>query len=36
MCVVLMDWVLDPAKPGTSGLSDIIWETARELKACLN
>ncbi len=33
MRIVLMDWVLDPAKPGASGLSDIIWETARELCA---
>jgi glycosyltransferase involved in cell wall biosynthesis len=29
--VALIDWVCEPDRPGASGLSDIVWETARAL-----
>lgn len=31
MKIAMIDFVLDPAKPGASGLSDVVWNTAREL-----
>jgi len=31
MKIAFIDFVLDPALPGASGLSDIVWNTAREL-----
>jgi glycosyltransferase involved in cell wall biosynthesis len=29
--IAFIDYVLDPDKPGSSGLSDVVWDTAREL-----
>ena len=31
MRIAFIDYVLDPARPATSGLSDIVWNMAREL-----
>lgn len=31
MKIAFIDFVLEPDKPGASGLSDIVWDTAREL-----
>ncbi len=31
MKIAFIDFILDPAKPGTSGLSDVVWNMAREL-----
>ena len=31
MKIAFIDYVLDPARPGTSGLSDVVWNMAREL-----
>ncbi|HEX7102817.1 MAG TPA: glycosyltransferase family 4 protein [Nitrolancea sp.] len=31
MRIAFIDYVLDPARPGASGLSDIVWNMAREL-----
>lgn len=31
MKIAFIDYVLDPAKPGKSGLSDVVWNMAREL-----
>jgi len=31
MKIAFIDFVLDPARPGASGLSDIVWNMAREL-----
>ncbi|TAK26069.1 MAG: glycosyltransferase family 1 protein [Chloroflexota bacterium] len=33
MRIAFLDWVLDPAKPGRSGLSDITWELAQNFVA---
>lgn len=33
LSVVVLDWVLEPGKPGASGLSDISWELGRALRA---
>lgn len=32
LCVVFVDYVVDPAKPGRSGLSDVVWDMAGELQ----
>jgi glycosyltransferase involved in cell wall biosynthesis len=29
----MLDWVCDPARPGTTGLSDIVWELGNQLDA---
>jgi glycosyltransferase involved in cell wall biosynthesis len=31
--IALLDWVCDPDRPATSGLSDIVWDLARRLQA---
>lgn len=31
MRIAFIDYVLDPARPGASGLSDVVWNMAREL-----
>ncbi len=33
MRIALLDWVCDPDRPGASGLSDIVWDLARHLRA---
>ena len=31
MRIGFIDYVLDPARPGASGLSDVVWNMSREL-----
>jgi len=33
MRIAMLDWVCEPLRPGTSGLSDIVWDLGRRLAA---